>query len=133
MIFSVHLKTPANTPASAPLITRIPIVTGTITHMHVFFPPGCNALAHLKLRWGLYQLFPSNEQGDFASGGILIDWAEDIEIDMAPLELDAYTWNEDTLYDHTITVDIVITPASSTRNAQSVIQQVLAAQQPGIS
>lgn len=128
MIFTVHLKTPANTSADAPMDTVIPLVLGTITRMHVFFPPGCNALAHLKLLWGLYQLFPSNEQGDFASGGILIDWSEDTEIDAEPAELHAITWNEDTLYDHTITVDIIITPANSGGGAAQTVSQLLAAQ-----
>lgn len=131
MIFTVHLKTPANTSADAPMDTVIPLVLGTITRMHVFFPPGCNALAHLKLLWGLYQLFPSNEQGDFASGGILIDWSEDTEIDAEPAELHAITWNEDTLYDHTITVDIVMTPASSSGAAAQTVSQLLAAQGGG--
>lgn len=128
MIFTVHLKTLANTPSTNPLVTVIPIVAGTITRMHVFFPPGCNALAHLKLRWGLYQIFPSNDQGDFASGGILIDWAEDIEITAEPLQLTAVTWNDDTSYDHTITVDIIMSPASGNRNAADVISQLLAQQ-----
>jgi hypothetical protein len=125
MIFDTHLKTLANTPKTSPLITTIPIIAGTITQMFVQFPPGVNALAHLKLLWGLYQLFPSNEQGDFATGGETIVWAENISITAEPLQLTAITWNEDTVYDHTITVRIVMTPAAP----GSTIGGVLAALQ----
>lgn len=127
MIFDVHLLTPANTPQSSPLETQIPIIKGTITQMFVQFPPGCNALAHLKLLWGLYQLFPSNEQGDFASGGETIPWAENIDVGTEPLQLTAVTWNEDTEYDHTITVRIVMQPAKA---GQSISEVVTALTQP---
>jgi hypothetical protein len=124
MIFVHNIKTPANTPSSTPVETVIPIIRGTITLMSVQFPPGVNALAHLKLLWGLYQLFPSNEQGDFATGGETIDWVEDIDILHEPLQLLAVTWNEDTEYDHTISVRIVMQPGAGKTNVSDVVQAV---------
>ncbi|SRR5579875_210667 len=121
MIFVTNIKTPANTPKDNPLVTTIDIVSGTITLMSVQFPPGCNALAHLKLLWGLYQLFPSNEQGDFATGGETITWDESIDIMAEPLQLTAVTWNEDQQYDHTISVRIVMQPAQTQGNVQNVL------------
>jgi len=130
MIFETHLKTPANTSQFSPLITVIPIISGTITEMSIQFPPGVNALAHLKLLWGLYQLFPSNEQGNFSTGGETITWKESIIIPTEPLQLTAITWNEDTVYDHTITVRIVMTPATGGQSVSDVVAQ-LQAQQAG--
>lgn len=124
MIFVHNIKTPKNTASTTPLKTTIPIVRGTITLVSVQFPPGCNALAHMKILWGLYQLFPSNEQGNFATGGETIDWVEDIEISNEPLQLTAVSWNEDTEYDHTISVRIVIQPKLASRNVSDVVQQV---------
>jgi hypothetical protein len=126
MIFVTNIKTPANTPQTNPIITPIDIISGTITLVSIQFPPGVNALAHLKLLWGLYQIFPSNEQGDFSTGGETITWDENITIDAEPLQLKAITWNEDTQYDHTISVRIVMQPLAP---AQS-ISNVLAALQP---
>ena len=83
MIFVTNIKTPANTPQTNPIITPIDIISGTITLVSIQFPPGVNALAHLKLLWGLYQIFPSNEQGDFSTGGETITWDENITIDAA--------------------------------------------------
>ena len=123
MIFSAHCVTPKLTPSTAPVLTPLPIVLGTINRMQIFFPPGVNALAHIRILWGLYQVFPSNEAGDFAAGGVMVDWAEDIVIDRDPAELVCQTTNEDDTYPHTITVHVVMTPSA----AQSNIARVLAA------
>jgi hypothetical protein len=126
MIFVEHALTPKSTLKTNPLITSIHIVLGTITLVSVQFPPGVNALAHCKITWGLYQLFPSNEQGDFATGGETVTWDEQIEINTEPLELKMVTWNEDDTYDHTITARIVMQPSQQ----QQTVQQVLAALVP---
>src|SRR5579885_1638677 len=65
-------------------------------------------------------------QVDFSTGGETITWDENITIDAEPLQLKAITWNEDTQYDHTISVRIVMQPLAP---AQS-ISNVLAALQP---
>lgn len=131
MIFVAAIETPQNTPQNSPVITQIPIVAGTINRMLIFFPPGVNGLAHLSIAWGLYQLFPSNEQADFAAGDVLIDWPEDIAIATQPLQLTAVTWNEDDTYPHTITVHVVMTPAAPSSNITDVLAQVQQAQASG--
>lgn len=132
MIFVAAITTPQLTTKSAPKITQIPVVAGTINRILIFFPPGVNALAHIKLLWGLYQLFPSNDQADFAGGDVLIDWAEDVEIAAAPFALTAITWNDDDTYPHTITVHVVVQPSSPSNDITSVLAQVqqLQAAQP---
>lgn len=124
MIFVAAITTQPLTAKANPLITTIPIVAGKITQLLVFFPPGVNALAHIKLLWGLYQLFPANEQGDFAGGDVLISWPEDIDIDAQPLALTAITWNDDDTYPHTITVHVVMTPMAPSTNIQDILTQV---------
>jgi len=131
VIFVAAILTPKLTPASAPVLTQIPIVAGTITRLLVWFPPGQNGLAHIKLLYGLQQLFPSNEQADFAGGDVLIEWDEDIVIDTPPLLLTAVTYNQDDTYDHTITVHVVMQPATGQQTANQVIQQVFASQAGG--
>jgi len=128
MIFIHNILTPHNTPSDTPLITPIDIIIGTITLVGVQFPPGVNALAHLKLLYGLYQLFPSNEQGDFSTGGETITWDEQIDITAEPLTLTAITWNDDTEYDHTISVRIVMQPAAGGQSVNSVVAAIQAQQ-----
>src|SRR5487761_2171995 len=126
MIFVAAITTPKLTPNNSPVITRIPIVAGTMTRLLIWFPPGVNALAHIKLLWGLYQIFPSNDQADFAGGDVLIDWDEDITIDQPPLNLTAVTWNDDDTYPHTVTVHVVIKPSAGGQTAAQTIQTLLA-------
>jgi len=131
MIFVAAIKTPHLTTKAAPLSTQIPITKGKITQVMVFFPPGVNALAHIKLLYGLYQLFPGNEQGDFAGGDVLINWVEDVDITADPTVLTAVTWNDDDTYDHTITVHVVMTPAAQSTNVADVLAQIQAMQGSG--
>jgi hypothetical protein len=128
MIFVSAIKTTHLTTKAAPLITPIPITKGKITQVMVFFPPGVNALAHIKVLYGLYQLFPGNEQGDFAGGDVLINWVEDVDITADPTMLTAVTWNDDDTYDHTITVHVVMTPAAQSTNVADVLAQIQAMQ-----
>lgn len=130
MIFVEAVTTPQNTSKLTPKITQLPIVAGKITQIFLFFPPGVNALAHIKILWGLYQLFPSNEQGDFAGGDVLLNWPEDIDITTEPLQLTIVTWNDDDTYPHTITVHVVMTPSLPSSNVSDVIA---ALQQPSSS
>lgn len=126
MIYVEHLKIPANTPSTLPLTAVIPIIAGTITRIDIQFPPGVNALAHVKLLWGLYQLFPSNEQGDFSTGAETITWNENIDVTTEPLQLTMVGWNEDDTYDHTITVRVVLQPASGGNSIDQVASALTA-------
>lgn len=125
MIFAFDITTPHNTPESSAIRTVMPLIVGTITKMSVWFPPGANALAHIKFLWGLYQLFPSNEQSNFASGGEAIEWDEAIEFDTEPAQLVAVTWNDDDTYDHTISVRVVIQPPQGKLTSADVAAQIV--------
>jgi len=131
VLFQAAIDTPADTPKTSPVRTTIPIVFGTITQVMIFFPPGSNGLAHLKILWGLVQLFPSNEQADLAGGYVMIAWPESIDITTQPARLVCVTWNEDTANDHTIYVHVVMTPQGGSINAADVATQLLSAQQVG--
>ena len=125
MIFDIDVLTPANTPSTDPVRTVLPVVLGKITDAGVFMPPGSNGLAHLKILIGLYQLFPSNQEGDFSASGFMFQWAEDYDIDVDPAELVLLTWNDDTTYDHTITFRVVMQPAAGTPSASATIASLM--------
>jgi hypothetical protein len=127
MIFNFDIDTPANTAETSPVKTTKQIIRGTITEVLVFWPPGSNGLAHLKILWGLYQLFPSNQDGDFAESGTAFAWPENINIDHDPAELTFLTWNADDTYAHTCHVNVVMQPS----NVQPTIEQVVSALSSG--
>lgn len=121
MFFEFNITVPANTPQSAPMQQTFPIVKGTINLAAVFIPPGSNGLAHLKVLWGLHQLFPSNQDGDFSASGTQLAWPEEINVDEDPAQLTLVAWNVDDTYDHTIHFSVALAPAQISRSIQSVI------------
>lgn len=108
MIFDYPITTSANTPKTAPLVTILPIQAGRIIEIQIQVPSGNIALSHLQILYGLHQLFPTNADGDFATSSETIAWSEDVLIGQPPFELKAITWNLDTVFDHTVTVRIVV-------------------------
>lgn len=121
MFFDFDLTVPANTSKDNPVTLVCPVILGTITQAVVFIPPGSNGLAHLKIQWGLRQLFPSNEEGDFSQAGIALAWPENISLDAEPAELRMVGWNDDDTFDHTLHFSVAMQPASSTPSIASVV------------
>ena len=108
MIYVFAIATVANTPATAKLKTVLRVQRGHVTGLQVHFPSGHIGLTHIQLTRGLHQFYPTNPEANFSSSGEAIVWAEDFLLDFEPYELEAYTWNTDDTYDHTITVRVVI-------------------------
>ena len=125
MIYVQPLDIPANTPASLPLTATMQLSSGTITLVAIQFPSGVNALAHLQIWNGLHQLFPTNQNGDFATGAETIVWDEDEVIDQPPFQLTLIGWNLDTVYDHTITTRIAMAVLPVVVNPQPQINLLL--------
>ena len=108
MIYVFPLSIPANTLEAAKLKFILALPRGRITRMMVQFPSGHLGLTHVGLNRGLYQLFPSNPDALFSSSQETIVWDEDYALDTPPYQLEAYAWNEDDTYPHTITVRVAM-------------------------
>jgi len=112
MLYVFPITIPANTPQSAPTKTLLPLTAGTITHVMIQFPSGPVGLAHVFIRNGLNQVWPANPEAYFTSDDETIPWAEEYEMDTPPYQLQAYAWNTDDTYPHTITIRVELTPAA---------------------
>jgi hypothetical protein len=108
MIYVFPITIPANTPETAKQKTILPLARGRVTRVMVEFPAGHVGLTHLAINRGLFQLWPVNPESAFKSSNETIIWEEDYNLDTPPYELEAYAWNEDDTYEHTITVRIVL-------------------------
>lgn len=108
MIYSYPLTIPANTLEADKLKFILPLDRGEITRVMVQFPSGHMGLTHVGLNRGLHQLYPTNPEATFSSSSETIVWDEELPSDTPPYQLEAYAWNEDTTYDHTITVRVVL-------------------------
>jgi hypothetical protein len=125
MLYVFPIVIPANTTQAAPLKTSLQLTAGTITHVMLQFPPGPLGLAHLYIRNGLNQVWPANPEAQFQSDDETIPWAEEYEIDSPPYRLDAYGWNADDTYPHTITARIELTPANVQASLTDQIKSLL--------
>jgi hypothetical protein len=123
MIFVFPLTLPANTPETAKQKTVLALARGKITRVMVEFPPGHAGLTHIGINRGLFQLWPANQSATFRSSNETIIWEEEYSLDTPPYNLDAYAWNEDDTYEHTITVRIVIAPVAV---QPSLVEQIAA-------
>lgn len=110
MIYRFAISTPANTNKANRIKTSLPLARGIIHQIEVQFPPGPQALLHLKLNRGLHQIWPTNSETAFSSDNTLISFREHFEIIDRPFRLEAYTWNDDTAYAHLVIVRIGILP-----------------------
>jgi hypothetical protein len=126
--FVFPITIPANTPSTSPVIVTMSLTNGTVTKVDVQFPGGVIALAHVTITNGLYQVFPSNQDADFATNDETITWPENLVIDQPPFGLQVNGWNDDDTYQHTITVRVVMQPAGTGSHTLQEIQALLNAQ-----
>jgi hypothetical protein len=125
VIFVFPITIPANTPQTNPIITTLQLTAGTITDMEIQVPSGVVALAHIQLRVGLHQLFPSNPEADFATSNETIDWTEDIAMDQPPYQMTAWGWNTDTSFPHTLTVRVVMQRLATSNTLAAEVASLL--------
>lgn len=128
MIYVYSITTPANTLEAARQKTVLLLQRGRITHVEVQFPAGQLGLVHVALNRGLHQLFPSNPTANFASSNETIAWDENYLLVADPVQLEAYTWNLDATYDHTVTVRVVMEAVEEAADIAREIAALLQAQ-----
>lgn len=125
MLFVFPILVPANTPQSAKKKTTLQLTAGTITRVMLQFPAGALGLDHISLNNGLNQVWPANPDATFQTSDEVITWLEEYVLDTAPYTLDAYTWNDDDTYDHTITVRLELTPAAAQSGLLDQVKSLL--------
>lgn len=110
MIYTAHITTPANTAATAPVVTNLQLVRGVIHLVEFEFPPGNQFLHRLKVLREGRSLFPTNPDGYLTADGNLIAYREYVEIRDIPTRLRIETWNLDDTYDHAVLVRVGVLP-----------------------
>lgn len=107
----IEIAVPPNTLEGAPVLTTVQLEQGVIDQVDVDFPPGCCRLAHLAIYCHSIQIIPWNKTGSLVGNGSVFHEAISLMLDQAPFELLLLAWNLDDTYQHTIRVDIKVTPA----------------------
>jgi len=82
--------------------TKVKIKGDYLTKVIIRFPPGPQALLHVKIFYGDMQIFPENQDTDFADDDIVIEWEEFWKLPETETTLTIWTKNEDDTYEHTV-------------------------------
>jgi len=83
---------------------------GIITWVSVSFPKGCHGLVNCRIFHREHQIYPSRANSELRGDGEAIEWTEYYEMYQPPYDLLIRSWATSTLYDHVITVRMVILP-----------------------
>lgn len=110
MDFVYKIDTPAETPASSPLITTARLTRGRLSGGFLYFPTGPSGLLHFQARIGIHQILPFNVGQDYALDDCVIPIALSVDLPEPPYSVDLVTWNDSTLYEHTLTFGLFLDP-----------------------
>ena len=98
-----HVTVPKNTPKDNPIEQDFELEGRLLYRYQVIFPDGCAQLVGVQLFYGEDQILPTN-RGEWLTGNNEI-FNDDIywELPEGKIKLKAYLYNEDEIFDHTIT------------------------------
>jgi len=108
--YDVSFTIPANTTKAAPQEQDVKLTHGVVHRVEIGFPSGCAGLAHLQIRRGSHQVWPTNPQGSFNTDDYIIPIDDYYELFEEPYILTLVGWNLDDTYDHTLEVRFGILP-----------------------
>jgi len=106
VIYSKYILTPITDYAIQPLQTVLKVTNGLVYKVEVDFPPGPSGLLKLQIYDGGHQVWPSTPGEYFITDGYCISFDDTLLKLVAPFQFDIYTWNEDTVHAHGVTVRI---------------------------
>jgi hypothetical protein len=109
-VYCEKLTIPANTSESAPVSLDITLKQKYITKMEVGFPDGCNYMVEVKIRYGIRQEWPEEEDTWLMGNNETISWEERYEIPATYENLSVYGASPGTSYNHEIVVRIMTLP-----------------------
>lgn len=109
-IFRFSITTDANTTKANKKETVLKLTGGVIHQISISFPSGPLGLLHLQIVDGLFQVWPTNPDENFAWENVNISFKEFYELNQSPYRLSAFTWNEDDTYAHEVIIRIGVLP-----------------------
>lgn len=139
MVYTKTITITNNTTRPNATETLMTITSGLIWLLEVDFPGGCCGLAHIQIFDGSYQIFPASPGESFACDGITLK-LDDLYYKLEPpYQLKIITWNEDTLWNHTLSVRVGLAsdeaemsryiPALAFKDLEEVLASIITTQE----
>jgi len=104
MMYEVDIKVLTTDTVTNKQKTVVKLTHGVIHQLGIYFPPGCANTIKAVINKGLYQIFPTNPDGQIKGDSINVEGTEFYAIIDAPYQVEVIAWSEGASYDHTITV-----------------------------
>ena len=108
--FSFSIDTPKETAWSDKQKTKIKLCPGIIHRVVVRVPPGSRGTLHVFVSHHLHQIVPCSSGEDFHGDDMNIDYREFYPLAGLDTQLDVYTWNASTVYDHEVILMFGVLP-----------------------
>jgi len=106
MIYSKYVNTLKLGDETLPKQSVLKVTNGLVYKVEVDFPPGPTGLLKVQIFDGGHQVWPSSSGESFSTDGYCISFDDTFLKLVAPFQFDIYTWNEDTIHSHGVTVRI---------------------------
>ena len=129
MRFSYDLTVPAATPEVTPTQRAVRLVPGKITRIIASFRRGPHNLVFVRVRQGLYHVFPVADSAAVFGDGIEHNVPMDFSLAPPTPELILEGWSPNTRYLHTITFTFDVSPAGG--DERSALLELLIGAAPG--
>jgi len=108
MTYASAVTVPSNTTIENPLITRIKVISGILTKVGVYIPPGHAGLTGFSIYQASTQVYPFDRDTWVRGNNLSIVDEVNYDIDISESELLLYTYNLDDLIDHTFEYRITV-------------------------
>ncbi len=110
MVFAYEVDTPAGVSKDDPQVTELQLAKGVIHHWEILFPAGHWGELKLQIRHGSETVLPVNPEGWLSGDNFVFQGDDFIFLRSSPFILTAYTYNEDTNYNHKVFIHVFIKP-----------------------
>lgn len=113
MFYEYQLTVNANSVSSEGVTLEMPLSYGKLTQIEVTFPPGCCGLVDVVIERFTHQILPTNISYKMKADDHSIKFDTEINIYDKPYMLVLRAWNNDTLFNHTITCRMIVNEEQS--------------------
>ncbi len=106
--FSYKITMPKNGTENDLTELRMKLDYGIITHVQIIIPDGQKEVAHVRIKYHEFQVYPLNKGEWYAGDGSNIEFDDMFPIIVEPYELKAEGYNTSTKYDHSIIMILTV-------------------------
>jgi len=106
VIYSKYISTEIEIYTTIPKQSVLKVTRGLVYKVEIDFPPGPTGLLKVQIYDGGHQVWPSTPGEYFVTDGYCISFDDTLLKLVAPFQFDIYTWNEDTVHAHGVTIRI---------------------------